>query len=294
MPDRSRTITLARLTRRPGQISLFEDDLGTDIRRSVSSALQVERYGRRWRFSRAVPLAPGSPGVARERVDQDSELLAGKLGFERLTATEAVRYDPDREDYVTELKPSEVANFCHFVIDLGEHYIAFEERPPDIQRRSFIGAFQALLQQAALGLSIDLVADSSSFTEWLQEVRLVRFSTRARRPNPTYRDDVQDIRAVIEGTGADEVVLDARVDEEVADAELTVTDSVIAEAVLHAEDGYGTFSAIGIQQGRRRTFTSIKNVPNVRIVETEADTSESIWGRVREALYGLLPERDRR
>jgi hypothetical protein len=274
VPDRNRVVSIAKLSRRAGQTNLFEADLRTDILRALSPEFRTDRYGRRWRFSRWV--------------DLDGRFVAAKLGYERVRETEAVHYDDVLEDYVTELRPNEVVSFCHFVVDLENQFVAFDERPPDIRRQSFIGAFRALLRTSLYRLNIELVTDSAAFDEWVRTVRLVRFSARLEQPNPKWRDDVGEIRALLEGTGADEISLIAQVENARADAQLIVEDSIIREATTYARDGHARYRAVGISEGSRRHFQSVQHVPSMEIIETDDDTSDSIWEKVRVALIELI------
>ncbi len=270
MQMRTRTITFAKIARRPGQATLFERGFQDDLERALSPEYRVTRYGRTWRFARPKLI--------------DHFYLMGKLGFERLATEAIIRYDDDLEDFVSDIRPSEQGSVSHFAIDLNSQILVFEERPPDIRRQSFLGALRALLRESDSRFEVETLADVTNFHEWIETVeRVVRFSAALRRPNPEWRPRTQAIRDLIEPTGADRVDITATVDDPEA-GKLTVEDSVLGQAVEHASEGYGQIRAVGIERGRRRFFSSVVNVQTSQVSESPEDNSETIFDKLIRAL----------
>ena len=274
MPNHRRRVTIGRVARRLGNASLFEQTFMQDVVRAASPQLRVTRYSRTWRLSR--PQLRGQ------------SLLEGKLGFERLAAQDVTTYDEALEDFVTQLTPSEQGSFSHYVLDLERQYMAFEERPPAIRRQSFVGAFNALLNQSDNNLELSLVADEQSFAQWVESVeRLQSFRAWLLLPNPIWKPEVQAIRGIMESTNAKEgeVSVLAHGEGPGLDANAPLIDGTVAYSV----DGNARFSAVGEVGGLRRQYSSDRHALDGSVVESKEDSSEVIWGRLLGVLRDLLP-----
>lgn len=268
-----RLITFARLVRSREQMSLFEGKVRDYLMAMLSPEVSVTRYGRTWRLARSEIL--------------EDRFLASKLGFARVGAAEEVSYDETIHDFVYKVRMSEQGNFSHFVLDLHTHVLAFEERPPDIRRQSFLGALRGIIQQGGHPFEVQALTESRDFWEWARSVvRIVRFKAILRPPNPQWRPRTELIRSLIEPTGADEMDVQAKVDPK-GDASLHVEDTVLHEAVEHASAGYARLSAVGIEEGRRRMFRSDQNVQTGSIVVDPDEDSSGVFRK----LIRLLKER---
>lgn len=283
MPARKRTVALGKLARASNQATLFEREFTADIEEALSPDVQAERYGRVWRLSRPQTFQPG--------------FIAGKLGFQRMRESESVRYDDELKDYVAQVVPSEAVNYSHYVVDLERRYIAFEERPPDIRRYSFLGAMRDILRQSDENVTMEVITDPSRFEEWVKRVRVIEFHAKLRRPNPEYKSDVGLVRDLIEGANADEVTVGARVSDDETGSLRVSSDqpmarrlpgSIIAQAVSYGQNGYSTYEAMGVEGDRVRKFRSRDNVPTTQVAEDASDSSDTIWSKILGALAALV------
>ena len=256
-------------------MSLGERSSPEDLVAALSPDSHVERYNRSWRFSRP------------RRLDG---WLLGKMGFERLGERAGSTYDEELKDFVPITRVNEQVSFSHFVIELNSQTIAFEEKPPDIRRQSFIGAFQALTGVAGLRFSLDLLSDAEDFREWLGTIdRLVRVRVVVRRPNPDWTEVPELLRRLLEPSNAEEADVTLWTGDDDSESGLVVDGTVIDDAAGYVAAGHGTLRARGrAPGGRNREFSSERNVRSVQIEEDVADDSESIFERIRGRLDELL------
>ena len=273
MPTRIRTVTFAKVVRAGTQATVFERSFAEDIVNAISPDVRIRRYGRLWRVSKPREL---------------DGFVAAKLGFERTGRGHAVSYDERVQDFVVMEQPSEQGNFVHFVIDLPRQVLAFEEKPPDIKRQSFLGALSALLNQSQYQFEIQPLPDLADFQEWLQTVdRVVRFHAVLKRPNPEWRERTQKVRELIESTGADQVALDARVNNP-QQTGLEVQKSILGDAVEHAGGGYAKVVATGVDEDKIKRFNSAQNIRSTEIEESPDEDSESIFQKIIRTAKELL------
>lgn len=239
----------------------------------LSPEASVTRYGRTWRLARSEIM--------------EEHFLASKLGFARVGAAEEVSYDETLHDFVYKTRMSEQGSFSHFVLDLDSHVLAFEERPPDIRRQSFLGALRGIVQQGTYPFDVEALTESRDFWDWAGSVvRILSFKAILRPPNPQWRPRTELVRSLIEPTGADEVDLTAKVDPK-GDGSLHVLDTVLHEAVDHASAGYARLSAVGSAEGRRRVFRSDQNVQTGSIAVDPDEDSPGVFRK----LIRLIKER---
>jgi hypothetical protein len=180
------------------------------------------------------------------RTSQRDHYLLGRIGFRR--TLRIGMWDPRGGDLVSTRTEDYV--IAPFAVDLDDMRAAFQPRGRDISTRSFISAFQALLNAGANKSGEvarwRVVAEHSEepFDQWLEEVtRIERFKARIQRPNPNYvgRERVEEL---VEGLRASVAHISARADSDDPDG-LNRDDGFLREILDHADRGYGTFDAYG-------------------------------------------------
>lgn len=274
MASQDRSVLFAQIELPTKAPTLFEYSGQDRIKNIINPELQVERYGRTWRFSQ--------PEV------RDTRFVLAKFGFIKPAKQEQVRFDEELKDYVEEVAADEDVNFCHFAIDLDRALIAFELRPPDIRRRSFTGNFEALAAESGEALELQILEEEISFRNWLERIETLSFfEAKLRRPNPTWRPRTETIRKLIESTNADEVDLTAKVDNP-EEKSLRAEESVIEESVQHQDAGYGDVSAEGYSEGREQKFTDNRVTRRENIPVQEGEPSESIFDKLVTLLQELV------
>jgi len=274
----TRRATLARVIRAvDAPPTLFESaSFQTDVLRALDPELSVLRYGRRWRLS--------TPQMYEAR------WLWGKLGFESSRIAEAVRYDAVRHDFVITPGAEEVGTFTHYVLDTTNQYLLFEERPPDIKRQSFLGAFKELLEttENEVRLTVEPVYDPSDFASWLTTVeRVTRFRAALRLPNPNWDQRYEAIRAVMEPTKAGHLAIELRP----ADAEsgLDAKGTPIEDFADFAAQGYGTTKASGQVGESRKFWDSGRRARGDDMTVEPGEASPSIVQRMVSIIQRLVP-----
>jgi hypothetical protein len=272
--ERDRKVILAKVTRLTRtQVEMFEPSFRDEMLRAVDPKVVVTRRNRAWRFSR--PHVEGS-------------YLFAKLGFERSATHGRARYNEELQDFEAVANPSEEGSYSHFALDLVRQYIIFEERSTDINRASFIAAFQARLNEISRDLRVDFVVNAAAFKEWLTTIdRLTYFGATLRPPNPKWKPDVREIRELIERTAAEEMNITAKVHSN--DGQLNPQGSIIEETVAYAEDSYADYHARAVGKSKPRMFTSKQNVVQGIVRESDEDTDHSIWEKLRITLEELAP-----
>lgn len=203
------------------------DDLVGALLQALAAGTTISRYGRLWRMAKPHP--------------QDERWIHGRIGYER--AGEQVElWDEDAQDFrITQLPAGRTSPFA---LDLFTRLVAFQLRPRDIKPQTFVGAFQALLQEAEPQMQwrVEHMFHEVAWDEFVSRVRLVHLRIRMQRPNPRYPG--QRVETLVEGTGAR--VLDLAVQVPVEDTgELDPTDDLIQQAIEHADNDYGSYAAVG-------------------------------------------------
>jgi hypothetical protein len=182
------------------------------------------------------------------------------------------------------------------VIDLETLRIAFQIRPGLIERTTFTGAFQALLNQASefARWRVDPEFSFMPWPVWVERVdRIARLEIALERPNPNYwgRNNVE---ALIEGAEARMLRMVYEALEDDLDG-LEVDDPFIMEAIEHADQGYGEWKAVGeteIEGETHRTQwrSDSQGVAPERRVEADPETGEAPPEEIRRELREHPPE----
>jgi hypothetical protein len=264
-----RTVYFAKITRDP---RLFDQGFFEDVGDALDPRQVVRRYGRTWRFSLPVIL--------------EDRYVAGKLGFVRTHPAAETTYDEERLDFVERESVATEGSFSMFVIDPQREIIAFEERPPDIELQSFLGAFKKLLAAADFRASIELLSDPTAFADWARTVeRITRVRAVVHPPNPGWNEDAGALREIVEQADAEraEVVAVAPLDRS-----LDPGARWIDGALTHiAEHGQGKVTASGLRGERPDRWSSGERLRTAVIRDEDASTPEGVWDWIRQKLRDL-------
>jgi len=212
------------------------------IRRALRSSLRpgeaVLRYRKLWRMAKWQ--------------EQDGKYILGRIGFEREVGTTEA-WNEKTLDFET--RAALEGQTAPYAIRLSDLRVGFQIRTHQIERGSFTGALQALMNETAGAYRWKVVIEKAavSWDEWVERVDgVTRLSISALPPNPNYRGKDQ-VEAVLEGADAKtaRIVLEAR------EAGLNLTESdFVRQFIEHAEAGYGSVKAEGVlRRGRRRIKT---------------------------------------
>src|SRR5262245_58427578 len=136
-----RQVYFAKISR--AQTGMFDKTFAEDLLAALDPQHEVTRYNRLWKLSRP---------------RQEQGYMVGKLGFVRTSPAAETRYDEALEDFVTDTALANEGSFSMFVVDTAREIIAFEERPPNIWRQSFLGAFRGLLAKAGFRATVSLLS----------------------------------------------------------------------------------------------------------------------------------------
>ena len=271
---RSRTVWVGKISfieRLPGQLALVAL---ASFDSALAQALDPNRtitYYREWRLS-------------EPHVDAASNTLSAQLGFRRAKRREEVDYDEQRHEWVSSEAASRQGNFAHFVIDLGTHVIAFEDRGQDLPRDSFLTVLGKFLETA--GLEVNLISDTAEFEAWLASVdRVTRFRVTLRPPNPGYSKRAKQVRELATETEADRITIDAE-----SERGLHVRDTLLDGAADTAAMGNGSFKVTGLAGNARRFFDSTKRFVSGLIDVTDTDSSETIDEKIRDLMQEIAPK----
>jgi len=184
-------VCFSKIARKP-QRNLFQRSFSDDIREIVNPDLEIERYGRTWRFSKYI--------------EQDG-YLTGKLGF-RAAGTETVTdYDEEAKDYVEHLIDSRLSGYVLCALDPSKQVLAFEIKPPIIEYQSFKGAFALFLNSYPdAGLVFEDYVETAKFLAWVENDidRMTSFKATLRIPNPDFSKETDYLYDTLERTNADE------------------------------------------------------------------------------------------
>jgi hypothetical protein len=239
------TAVFTRLVRE-AQPSLLIGGFLADVQKAIQPDDTVTRYGRTWRFSQPLLL---------------DGFFCGKLGF--VSEAEAMRtyYDEVRKDFLVVPASEERVQYSHWVLKLDDQVLVFVRKTGAIDPQSFVGAFKALLQlHPDQSLTVEYVSEPASFFEWARSVqRIVRFHAVVRPPNPRWTERTDRIRQLIEGTNADQVMLDATTAREKTNG-LHVDGTIFEEIVEYGADGYSTVKAEGFSGPTLRTYDSKRRI----------------------------------
>ncbi len=268
-----RQVSVAKVNRR--SLTLLDHDWSEDLLAALDPDRTTVRYNRRWRLSQ--------PEVRDGYVQ-------GQLGFVRPSAVESVDYNEAEHRYQVEAGWAVAGSFTHFVIDLGSQLMAFEERPPDIRRQSFLGAFKSLMDSSATPFDLELVSDPRSLDAWLSDVETVtRFHATIHPPNPEWRDRVEEVRQIVTSTNADPLTIEAKSDPGQDGRGLNIKETVLEGVADHAAAGNGRYRLTGLKASSRRFFDSARRLVTGEFHLSADDWEDTIYERLKSTLQQLLP-----
>jgi hypothetical protein len=275
-----RHVGLAQIKHLP-QGDLLSSNLEDDLKRALEPSMKAERYQRVWRLS---------------RLGQFEDFLCGKLGFSKSRLTEETFYDEKESDFVTLERDSREGAVSCFVLRIPHNeqemaLLAFEERPPDIYRQSFIGAFGKFLSNARLAYEIENIRHKIDFIPWLDEMdRIIKFSGTFRRPNPRWQPRTEQVRDIIDQTHADMIKLAAKAHR--PGQGLNIEESILGGIVEHSKGGYGDYSVRGIRGESEFNYHHGSSEIIEEIIESPTDTVHDIFNKliaiVRRRIEGFL------
>lgn len=269
---------LARVARKPGHPSLFERSFREDFPAAIDPDRQVERYSRRWRFSR-----PHLQG----------QFLMGRLGFIAKESDTQTLYDEARKDFVEQEVELGRGCFSHWFADLDSHLIVFELKPDKIEVQSFAGAFGGLLEgPTELAFTLELLQEARQFYEWADTVqRVTSFRAVLRAPNPGWGSRADEVyKDLIEQANADRVTVQLSKESDSQEG-LVVSEGPIAGMVNFGETGYSVVRAQGIRDGDVSEYDSLRAVVRGTEMIPDHAPQELIW-QVLRSLYERLRRRN--
>lgn len=261
-----RTIDFAKITRAQQLRLANTGDFHADLLRAIDPTNKVTRYGRTWRFSK--------PG------EDDREFILGKLGFTHEGEQERTDYDEVAQDFITAVAAATQTFFSHFVVDTRLEIIAFEERGRLIRRRSFLAAFEGLLDEADFPATVEVLTDPAALREWAQTVdRVVSLRAVVKNPNPGWVRDAGAIRQLVEETEAATAAVTVKAAE---GAGINITAPWVDGALQQiSAEGQGSMSAVGIRKDGHEDRWANGQRPRTDSLEEEpTDPSETIWQRL--------------
>lgn len=251
-------------------------DVTKMLRSALTRGTRTEFYRRTWTL-----------GPSRK---QENTIL-GTVGVESGDGGTVDLWDPKSEDFVRQTVPEGIKT--PWAINLTTLRIGFQLRPGIDKRQGFCGAFQKLMNEAAgfPGWLVKPEVEPVEFEAWVDSLdRLERLSVRIDRPNPHYADR-DEVESIIEQTHAKKVRIAAEArDGESLDPE---GDEFLAEAIDHAEAGYGEVSGRGHIGAATSRFNSRNNQapPDVEI-PADAETGDAHGPSLRQAVGGTEVEDD--
>ena len=260
-------------------MTIFESgDFAADIKQVLVATSSVERYNRIWRLSRPID-------VAGETV------LAGKIGFERIGATEAVIYDEDSQDFISREEHSQMGAFVHYALHYESQYMVVEINPPDIRPESVRGALRGLIRENPYGhrFEVDFISNGQAFSDWLESVtEVTTFKVSIRRPNPDFSKRTQEIRELLEKSNAARVSIDARA---AKDESLEIERSPFGAYAEYATDEHGRVQAQGHSDASPSSYDSDQHRLSQTIEALDEETDESLLNRLIDALRSVIPRK---
>ena len=251
------------------QRTLFQRSFEDDIKEVINPDTIITRYGRPWRFSR--------PKIYEGH-------LVGKFGF-MLTGTEVWGdYDEDIKDFIEQTVESKQSAWVLWAIDLSNHMIAFEAKPPLIYYQSFKGAFEDILEKRPdFGLTVEDFVQTAKFVEWVSGVeRVISFKANLRTPNPDWSKHPKIIQEILRDTNADRAKLELTKLKDSTDS--LETENTIRDLVNYGEEGYSSIIARGEKRKQTKIFDSSKRVPSERMEVAKGINDDSKWKLIINAL----------
>ncbi|HUX05408.1 MAG: hypothetical protein ACYC1I_04275 [Acidimicrobiales bacterium] len=228
---------------------LFPDSLSFSdlLLGSMVTGSQIERYGRFWRM--------GRPSIVEDR-----SYVSGKVGFQRENGSTEL-WDDEAKDFVE--GPLAIGAASAFAIRTSDGRIAFQLRPGNIERQSFAGALEDLLNQSGEYDGWKVIADTTParFNDFVSAVdRVTKIAVRMNKPNPHYGDR-KEVESLIESVGAEVARL------QVEGEQLASDRGLLAQAIQHVAAGYGSITAEGMKGDEKVKYDSKKHgiAPQVQV-----------------------------
>jgi hypothetical protein len=240
----------------------------TALEQSMVAGTLVERYGRQWRIGQT------------QRVGSH---IVGRIGFQGQGPTTEL-WDDSLADFRREVLTE--GHSTPFAVRRSDLRTAFQLRPGIIERTTFCSNLQALLNAAqnAYKWRVEPERTAVSWPDWLARVdRITQLRVKVVRPNPHYEQD--EIEALLEQARANAATIALKAQEQ----GLSLTDSeLIAQALDHAEAGYGEWTAEGeftTPDGvtEKEAWKSREVAPEQR-VEADPETGEASTQALRQQL----------
>lgn len=258
-------VAFAELTFKKGKQPLSFADA---LEESLEAGTETERYNRLWRMARHV---------------RDGNLLFGRIGFEHGGETET--WDAKTMDFVEAMRKD--GRSTPFAVDADTHRVAFQLRGGTIKIGTFVGAFKALLNEAAPHYEWSIRGEVlDPWEEWVSRVdRVIALSVKVNRPNPTYRHE--QIGDIIEGSKAKAFNIGLTTD---VPEGLNMEDDFIVRAIEQAEYS-GEFWAKGeITEAGRKKGETWRTAREGAPVQKEIPADPSTGEPTHEALGNELQE----
>lgn len=255
------------------QRTLFQRSFEDDIKEVINPDTIITRYGRPWRFSR--------PKIYEG-------CLIGKFGF-MLTGTEVWGdYDEDIKDFIEQTIESKQSAWVLWAIDLSNHVIAFEAKPPLIYYQSFKGAFEDILEKRPdFGLTVEDFVQTAKFVEWVRGVeRVINFKASLRTPNPDFSKHGKILQIILGDTNADRAKIELSKLKDSTDS--LETKNTIEDLVKYGEEGYSSVRASGEKGKQVKIFDSSKSVPSERMDIAKGIKDDAKWKLIIKALTKFL------
>lgn len=254
-----------------GGASPITDRYARALRESLVPGTSATRYNREWRM-----------GQWREV----SGAVLGRIGFEAVGGVAEV-WDDAANDFREQRLPA--GTTAPFAVELISNRVAFQIRPGVIERGTFTGALQALLNTTSdvTRWRVSPEVYEVPWDRFVAEVeRIVRLDVRLDRPNPNYhgRENVEEL---IEGTAARMLRMIWEAPEDDLGG-IAIDDDFIIEAIEHARE-YGDYRAIGeaVVGGERRRVqwrSEAEGVRPERRVSADPVTREAKFEEMRREL----------
>lgn len=245
-----------------------------ELRSSLRPGEAITRYNKTWRMARWT---------------EDNGYIFGRIGFQREIGRTEV-WDDRIQDFVAQAMRG--GQTSPFAIRLSNRRVVFQLRSNEIERGSFTGALQALLNEASKAYKWRVLIDRAEvpWEIWIESVeRVTKLAVTVRAPNPDYqgKDEIEDLLEHADAEVA-RIVLEAGP----GGINLTASD-IVRQAIAHADAGHGSYRAEGIRRGRRRrelrtTWDSSEVLPSRRVTATE--DREAPHSALRRELEAGTPE----
>jgi len=271
-----RTVLFYKFAHVSERLLLFDRDLQTVLSDRLRPGAEVHRYGRRWL-------------LAKPR--NEPPYLFGKLGYVQAHQQLRLVYDTRLQDFVSERQSGEDVQFSHFVIRLNESLIAFEIKPPRIEKGSFIGALRQFVEGPNEPYELIPVSDPKSFAQWRRGVdRVEQLTVVAVPPNPSTSARARELKEALRAMNATKLRLEVTSG---AAGGLNTNQSLLRAGIHHAAEGYGKVRARGRRGDEEQVYETGSEVRTAQISESDDDTSEDIYAKITHKIEVVVGRRRR-